>query len=102
MNLNLFIQSAKPKTGILSSAVSHGGDIKSKPHLSPALTIQEAYAVVKYTHMMRKCWDNICCIKKLRSQLTQKPRDLELNPVEWNLICLLDAFKNETIEVRLT
>ncbi|KAK4015473.1 Uncharacterized protein APZ42_017936 [Daphnia magna] len=88
---------ARPKTGILSSAVSHGGDIKSKTPSSPS-SIQEAYTQVKYTYLMRKCWNSICCIRKLHTQLTQKTMDLE-QPIEWNVICLLDAFKNEIIEM---
>lgn len=54
--------------------------------------------MVKYTHTMRKCWNTICCINKIRTQLTQKPTAPD-QPAEWNLMCLLDAFKKETAEV---
>lgn len=50
--------------GILSSAVSQGGDIKPTKVLSKK--VQNAYDNVKLAMNLRKCWIGITGVKKLR------------------------------------
>ena len=91
------MQNAAPQSGILSSAISHGGDLKKA---LPTVKVQEAYTLVKFHHMMKKCWSSLNCIRRLRSQLSQKQVDVLDSPSAWNLKTLMDAFQNETVQVR--
>jgi len=85
--------------GILSSAVSQGGDIYSR--VPNTTKVQEAYKDAKLTMKLRKCWNGISCIKKLRGQLnqTQSVDQLLEHWNELNLACrylaVLDALKYE-------